>query len=600
MRRGIVIIVLLLSFLGAFAQKNKPIDFKGYAQVPHSPYFTLKTDSFKYLRYDGFNIVDIRKATPIQLKRVKERERIVKLEADRFWGLTLLSGRFTFPRQSLGLRFEQNTGAKIYSGLRWKWGTLSKNTILIDGRSDVEVIDGLITPENAKDYRYRIIQNDNKELMGWTIPSTFKKVPDSTAYCFLSNISYQKNQFVLIEIYNVKNYKDRDAIIVDWRPARPLAFWTTVDYRKKYFGNSILSTSLGNDRKSSRENFIATDTLTDVKFRLGDSLVRLGFKSQNLLTPYNYQINLKRDREGKEEQIDLGETNGIYFLYKEYWNKPGKYEITFTPKQSSVGGRKINYLKEKAVAFKFTVLPELNPKLEFSRKELFFIGVITLCLVGLIIYFVRKRANLKLQKAQQQKEQSKLQLSSIRSQLNPHFMFNALAGIQNLMNTNKIDEANRYLGKFARLTRNVLDGQELISLAEEKTLIEDYLQMEQLRFGFSYEITIDKNLNLDNVEIPTMLLQPFVENAVKHGIAELETAGKIEVSFTKENQNLILKVVDNGKGFETNQNYAGLGLQLSKNRISLLNTIYLETSFLLDMKSSEKGSEITITLKQWL
>ncbi|HTM98796.1 MAG TPA: ATP-binding protein, partial [Pedobacter sp.] len=99
---------------------------------------------------------------------------------------------------------------------------------------------------------------------------------------------------------------------------------------------------------------------------------------------------------------------------------------------------------------------------------------------------------------------------------------------------------------------------------------------------------------------PTMLLQPFVENSVKHGISAMGADGKITVTFTKENQNLILKVKDNGKGFKIDQQYTGLGLQLSKNRISLLNTIYPETSFLLTMTADLKGSEITITLTQWI
>ncbi len=605
MRRARIIIVLLMSCYGVFAQKTKAINTDGYARVPNSPVHVFKTDFFKYLRYDGFKVIDFRKATPDQLQRIKARERIVKLQEDRFWGLYVNSNLNQFPRRSLALRFEKNTGAKVYDGLRWRWGTLYKNTILIDGKSDVEVIDGLITLENAKNYRYRVIQNDNKELVGWTTPSVFKKtMNDSATYCLLGNLKYQKNQFILIEIYNINNYKDRDAIIIDWRETRPFAFWTTVDYRSKHYGNAILSASLGSDRKTTNVNFIETDTLKDIKIRLGDSLVRLGFQSHHQPTSYNYVVVLKRTINGVNERVELGETNGTLLLYKEFWNKPGKYEITFTPKLRNIGGTKIKYLNEKEVSYKFTILPDLNFKLVFSQRESLLIGLAIMVVLGLIIlgvwYFIKRKSQRKLAVAQQQKELSKTQLNSIRSQLNPHFMFNALAGIQNLMNTNKIDEANRYLGKFARLTRNVLDGKELISLAEEKTLLEDYLQMEQFRFGFTYQMDIVKELNLDNIEIPTMLLQPFVENAVKHGISEMGAAGKIEVSFIKENQNLILNVKDNGKGFAIDQNYTGLGLQLSKNRISLLNTIYYETSFSLDMKSSENGSEITITLNQWL
>jgi len=603
--RKLIFIVLLLNYHCVLGQKGKPINSDEYVHVPNSGYFTKRTDSSKYLRYDGFNVVDLRRATPLQLQRIANRERILKLQDNRFWGLTVWSYRFPLPRQSLGLRFEQHTNAKIYEGLKWKWGTSYKNTILIDGKSDVEVIDGLITPENAKDYRYRIIQNDNKELVGWTTPSIFKKTTDDSAsYCLLGSLRYQKNQYIFIEIYNVNNYKDRDAIIIDWREVKPFVCELNANYRRKDFRNSILSVSLNGKEDNKRVNFIATDSIGEIKYRLGDSLIRLSFNARGGAATYNYQIDFKRTINGEEEKIDLGETNGSYLLYKEFWNKPGKYEITFTPKLTSVGGKLVNYLNKKSVTYKFTVLPDLNPKLVLSQRESLLIGIAMIPILGGLAlglwYFFRKRTQKKLILAQQQKELSKLKLNSIRSQLNPHFMFNALAGIQNLMNTDKIDEANRYLGKFARLTRNVLDGKELISLGEEKALLEDYLQMEQFRFGFIYEITINDDLNLSNIEIPTMLLQPFVENSVKHGISAMGADGKITVTFTKENQNLILKVKDNGKGFKIDQQYTGLGLQLSKNRISLLNTIYPETSFLLTMISDLKGSEITITLTQWI
>lgn len=200
---------------------------------------------------------------------------------------------------------------------------------------------------------------------------------------------------------------------------------------------------------------------------------------------------------------------------------------------------------------------------------------------------------------QQQKEIAKTQLDSIRLQLNPHFMFNALAGIQSLMNEQKTDEANQYLGKFSRLTRNVLDNRELISLAEEKTLLDDYLQMEQLRFGFKYKIEIQQDVDL-NIEIPSMLLQPFVENAVKHGIAEKGIGGEIIINFIKKDNSLILKLRDNGQGFDTSKTYTGYGLQLSKNRFMLLNSIYKENTLVLDMNADDNGTVIKISLKEWL
>lgn len=594
-----ILIALLLIGSNAFTQ----IDASKYVHIEGTSTFILKTDSSKYIQFDGRKLVDIRKATPAQLGRIAFRKRSNVLADNRFWGLYVGSFPGDFPRHSLALRFQQNIGAEVYEGNPWRWGTLYRNTVIIDGHSSIEVIDGFITPENAKDYRYRIIQNDNKELKGWTVPNEFRQTEDGKAsYCYLGKIDKQENQVILVEIYNIHNYRDRDAIIVDWRQPRALNFWTTVDYRTKNWGSTILSTSLGTDRKSTHVNFVETDTLKNIKFRLGDSLLRMGFGSMNLPTPYNYQISLKRTIKDQIENIELGEYNGKYYLYKEYWNKPGQYEITFTPKLVKPGGRPIKYLVEKAKHFKFTVLPELNPKRMFSGKQLAVIGLILCAVLGAIFVAVvtklKKRNHIQVLAEQQQVEISKSQLQIIRSQLNPHFMFNALAGIQGLMNQNKIDEANEYLGRFSRLTRHVLDKKELVSLAEEQDLLTDYLTMEQQRFNFAFDINIDEKLDL-NTEIPAMLLQPFAENAVKYGVASRQN-GEIKIIFEQKESDLLLKITDNGRGFDTHSDFEGFGIRLSKDRIALLNSVYAQNQLLLDMQSTANGTTITIILKQWL
>lgn len=239
---------------------------------------------------------------------------------------------------------------------------------------------------------------------------------------------------------------------------------------------------------------------------------------------------------------------------------------------------------------------------KFSNYLLGFTFVLPFILVVLIIFMAVRlnKKNKDIQDVTLQQQIAKLQLNSIRSQLNPHFLFNALSGIQNLMNKNETENANKYLSKFARLTRNVLDDKELISLSQEKTLLDDYLQMEQLRFGFEYEINTSENLDLENIEIPSMLLQPFVENAVKHGIAKKANDGKIMITFNKQANNLVLTVTDNGTGFDTAKKNNGLGLHLSENRIALLNNIYKENRFTLGIQSNTNGTKINLTITDWL
>ncbi|MGN8058660.1 sensor histidine kinase [Pedobacter sp. 22163] len=284
---------------------------------------------------------------------------------------------------------------------------------------------------------------------------------------------------------------------------------------------------------------------------------------------------------------------------KTIFKKSGDYEIIIQPRiKWTVSPKEI----EKYIT-RYTLSVTLAEE-NYTKKEFFIYTLIVAFAIGLVflivLYFVKKRNKKKIVEQEQQKNTAKLQLNSIRAQLNPHFLFNALSGIQNLMNKNEIDNANKYLSKFARLTRNVLDDKELISLSQEKTLLDDYLQMEQLRFGFKYEINCSENLDLDNVEIPSMLLQPFVENAVKHGISKKATDGKIVITFTKQANDLVLTVIDNGNGFDTEKKNNGLGLQLSNSRIALLNSIYKENRFTLAIQPSTNGSKISLTLTDWL
>ena len=287
------------------------------------------------------------------------------------------------------------------------------------------------------------------------------------------------------------------------------------------------------------------------------------------------------------------------------FKKSGNYEIIIQPliKWDDCRDCDISPKEVEKHVIRHTLSITLEEE-SYSKKDLLIYGLI-ICAVfgaiaGALLTYVKKKEVKKLVQQYKEKEIVELQLSSVRSQLNPHFLFNALAGIQNLMNKNEIDNANKYLSKFARLTRNVLNNKELVSLAQEKTLLDDYLQMEQLRFGFSYEIKTDDNLDLQNIEIPSMLLQPFVENAVKHGIASKTTEGNIAISFSKNGNNLVLMVADNGNGFNADKKHEGLGLSLSKNRISLLNSIYKETQFVLAINSNNTGTKITLTLSDWL
>ena len=123
-----------------------------------------------------------------------------------------------------------------------------------------------------------------------------------------------------------------------------------------------------------------------------------------------------------------------------------------------------------------------------------------------------------------------------------------------------------------------------------------------MRFGerMSYKINVDTQINQSDTYIPSMLLQPFVDNAVKHGISSLKENGSVQIEFRKIKADLRLSVTDNGKGFDSGKEYHGLGLQLSKSRIALFNTIYKDTPAQLIIDSSAQGTKVLITLNNWI
>jgi len=460
------------------------------------------------------------------------------------------------------------------------------NIVLLNGATSIE-LESRIQKDSLSFYRYSIIENDSIILKKDAIPIKVKYkwgqgsiLPNYVAVDLgVFNIVNKK---IEIQIFNIVEEKRVSSVIIYNKPLvapRSLSF-------ELLRGNSseiikanrhlIIDENLKGMRISMKNTDLNTLYAVDVD--------HIDAHSSALIEPKWKLI------EGTD--MIIGDVDVSNFI------KPGKYVVSVYPKTKTFG-----YWKNKALTRSLRFIVE-KPKESFFTSKDFLKGGIIGGFCGLILVLIlnnRKRRTAKmLAQKSQEKEIAKLQLESVRSQLNPHFLFNALAGIQNLMNKNEIDNANRYLTKFARLTRNVLDHKDLISLTAEKTLLDDYLQMEQLRFGFQYNISASPDLDVENIEIPAMLLQPFVENAVKYGVAEKGSNGQIEINFIKVDADLILSITDNGTGFDTAKNYDGLGLALSKNRISLLNSIYKETPFMLDIQSGGNGTTVKITLTQWL
>jgi len=169
----------------------------------------------------------------------------------------------------------------------------------------------------------------------------------------------------------------------------------------------------------------------------------------------------------------------------------------------------------------------------------------------------------------------------LRSQMNPHFIFNALSAIQVYILEHDIEKSSRFLTDFARLMRQVLrsSSHDYISLKEETQILEYYLKLQRLRFSeaFDYNLHVDQTLNTEKIMVPPMLTQPFIENAIEHGIRPLGNEGEISVRFRHEKGRMVVEVEDNGIGIEASKKasekgkgHESMALKITRERLDML------------------------------
>jgi ligand-binding sensor domain-containing protein len=207
-----------------------------------------------------------------------------------------------------------------------------------------------------------------------------------------------------------------------------------------------------------------------------------------------------------------------------------------------------------------------------------------------------------------------LKLEALRSQMNPHFIFNSMNAIQHYINGNDKKLANDYLSKFAALMRLILDNsqKESIPVADDLKALELYISLEQLRFEdkFTYSISIDPHIDPGYLEIPPNLIQPFVENAINHGLLNKKSSGTVTISMQMDNNYIHCIVEDDGIGREAaaqlkqsafNTEHKPFGMQITKDRIQILNELEKSELHIVveDLKGedgSAKGTRVVLNI----
>ena len=314
-------------------------------------------------------------------------------------------------------------------------------------------------------------------------------------------------------------------------------------------------------------------------------------------------INYEYQLEGADRSPQLTTSRSIRYSGL----KPGQY--SFTIKAIDVKGN-----ASPATA---PIIFNIHPPWWKSTAGI--IGWIVLAGLAIGAYY-RRRIALIRKKAREKTEINKkfaeLELQALQSQMNPHFVFNSLGAIQYFIQNNEKKQADRYLSKFAYLMRLFLESSKnkYISLEEELKLIRLYIELEQLRFKgkFAFELSVDENIGLHTAMLPAMLLQPFVENAINHGLFHKEGNGHLTLSVISVSKGgLKFVITDDGIGRQkamelrrqSDRNYKSRALQITDERLKTMQKVEgyeigIQFDDLFDENGQPAGTKVTIVVPE--
>ncbi len=352
------------------------------------------------------------------------------------------------------------------------------------------------------------------------------------------------------------------------------------DYNQaiKYFKESELDASKVNDIETQKE---AVQGLTEAYVALGDD--------KNALKNYKKYTKL----------VDL--------LYKEKESEIKRAIIvgkSLAEKQNRIlsleKDRKLNENKLQLIKTEKQLIKESSKR----QKTVIYSLSIGLLLLLFALYYLFKSNK------ERKKANNLLALKQLRTQMNPHFIFNALNSVNGFIANNDERSANKYLTDFSKLMRSVLNNSEkdFIPLATELELLEIYLKLEHTRFKdkFDYKITIDSNIKIEKFTIPPMLLQPYVENAVWHGLRYKKEKGLLTINVKYiDDYTINIEITDNGIGRKKSKElksknqlkHQSKGMQNIKNRIEILNEMHPKKIIIkvIDLEQ-ESGTKIVLSL----
>lgn len=320
--------------------------------------------------------------------------------------------------------------------------------------------------------------------------------------------------------------------------------------------------------------------------------IELSFLQNNI---FNAEKNIYRYKIiGLLNQWSEYESNGTIHLRAV---PSGTYQIVLEGKNMGTGDVFVTRKIQLVITPPFWKTPW------FITLSVLLILVTILVIFKLRIHSIQKREQ---EKAALTNKLLESRLTALRAQMNPHFMFNAMNSIQNFIIDKDTRLALHYLAEFSKLIRQTLDNstEKLIPLATEIGFLKSYIAVQKMRFdSVETRVTVDQTIDKYRLFIPTLIIQPFIENAFEHAFDNSLTDKNIEVKFVQEDALLTCTIADNGKGFSENNSpflHASKGIKLCKDRILLLNREYNANKFTLKITSSNKGTMVVLSFPMLL
>ena len=336
-----------------------------------------------------------------------------------------------------------------------------------------------------------------------------------------------------------------------------------------------------------------------------DDLIVQKDATRKLSEVYKQQGNFSRALETYQKYVAVVDT--LYIRKEQEIARAARFNREIAAKQSRISGleqeRELSQSKYDLALTEQQLAQEANKR----QKWLIYSLIVGMLLTGLAAFFLYRSMQ------QQKLANNLLALKSLRSQMNPHFIFNALNSVNNYIAKSDERSANRFLSDFSTLMRAVLENSEedFIPLSRELELLTLYVRLEHSRFPekFDYKIDIDDGLDTDAFLIPPMLLQPYIENAIWHGLRYKEEKGNLWIRVVKTDSRLItITITDDGIGrklsgelktaHQKQQKSKGMGM--ITRRIAILNDMYRDTIHVSveDLNTDQTGTRVTLTLKK--